>query len=243
MISGEVAGAKVFSFEGQKNGAYIRGSLGTNGVGQKAFEPVLATSEGIDDESSKSTFGAEVGAQLSFESFNLRLGLETLRPKSVDSTFSPAGTDQYTVTSEIFSYGPTVTLEFISTTMTSVRFFYFVGGSYHWVTMDNTFDFTTAGLTTFNPLTDHTEKAEATAISYFAGMGFEVMFADNVTLAGDFGYRHMPVTGLKYKSGGQSISTGTVNKGDPVTNADGSDREFDLSGFTVALGFRFYIDI
>jgi len=243
LTAGELAAAKVFTFQSGKNGAYIRGSLGTNGVGKKLFEDASATAVVYDDEKSTGTFSAEIGAQLSFESFNLRFGLETLRPKSVESTAAIGANDQFTVTSEIFSYGPTVTLEFVATTMQSVRFFYFAGGAYHWITMDNAYAFTPAGLTTFNPQTDHTEKGEATAVSYFAGMGFEMMFADNVTLAGDFGYRYMPVAGLKHSKAGQDMAQGTVLKGASVKNADGSDREFDLSGFTVALGFRFYIDI
>lgn len=243
LVLGEAASAKVFSFQANKSGAYIRGALGTSGVGQKAFADAPDVAVTHDDEESSSVFSAEIGAQLSFESFNLRVGLETLRPKSVDSVASVGAAPQYTVTSEIFSFGPTVTFEFISTTMQSVRFFYYAGGSYHWVTMDNTYDLTSAGQTTFNPRTDHTEKAETTAQSYFAGMGFEMMFADNVTFAGDFGYRYMPVAGFKHKSAGQDMAQGTVVKGDKVLNADGTDREFDMSGFTVGLGFRFYIDL
>ena len=169
VVFGDMAYARVFSFNSTSKAAYIRGSLGTNTVHQDAF----AHSGGavtLGDEESKSTFSGEIGALFSLPGFNLRVGVEALRPKTVEVIGSNgSGTDYYTLTSEIFAWGPAVTIEYIYSSFQSVRFFTYLGAAYDFVSLDNNYDMTAAGAALFSPLGSHTEKGGATAMAYFAG--------------------------------------------------------------------------
>jgi hypothetical protein len=236
------ADARVFSFEKENMAAYLRASAGTNSADQDAFVHSSGTGTVFGEEGTKYSFSGEMGAQMSMGSLNVRLGIEALRPKEVLIDGNNAGGSKlFTLTSEIFVWGPTLSLEYVYSSIGSVRFYSYVGGTYMMVDMDNQYDMTAAGTLAYGA-NDYTEKGSATGYSSQAGLGFETMFVDNVTFSMDFGYRYLVVKDLKHKHNETTIQ-GAVTKGDPMINDNGTERAFDLSGFTVGATFRFYIDI
>ncbi len=243
LVNGSVAEAREFSFKSNSKAAYFRGSFASNIVHQDAFSN-SSGSVTLDDEETKSSFGGEFGALYSIDGFNFRLGIEALRPTKVEVIGrNGAGASLYTLTSEIFAWGPALTVEYVYSALQSVRFFTFAGVAYNYVSLDNHYEMTAAGTAFFSPVGTHTEKGGTTVVSSFFGAGLETMFADNATLALDFGYRIMEVTGYKHKYAGPSIAEGLVVKGAPLLNANAADRRTDLSGLTASLAFRFYIDL
>ena len=235
-----VAEGKAFTFKEGGLAAYVRGGAGVSRLRQDAYANSSGSAVFADDNVKMNTFG-EVGAQFVVGVFNMRLGIEALRPKEmVIQGKNAGGSELFELTSGVFAYSPSLTFEYVYSSMGFVRFYSFLTASYSFVTLDNKYEMTTAGNTAFSPATSYTEKAEGTAVGGVLGFGFETMFADNATFSLDFGYRHLVVNNFKHKAAGVVIGD-TVAKGDPVLNSDGSKRQLDMGGLNVGVMFRFYI--
>lgn len=236
------ASARVFSFQKEHVAAYVRGSIGTNVMHQDAFASASGNQTTFGDDESIFIFTGELGAQFSFGPVGFRLGFETIRPKEVEiAGKNSSGQELFTLNSEVFAYGPTAAFEYNYRALSSIRFFVFLGVTYAMIDMDNRYQMTAQGTSTYPSITNFTEKGEGTAFAINGGFGLETAFVDNVTFALDIGYRHMPVSKLKHRHPNTTFAQGAVNKGDEVKNADGTARAFDMSGFAISAAFRFYI--
>lgn len=191
---------------------------------------------------SMNTFG-ELGVQFVTGNLIVRMGVEALRPKVLTAVGkNSGGTELFTLTSSVFGMHPNIAFEYIYSKLGNTRFYFLLGGGAAQVTLDNQYEFTTDGTTAYS-LADYTEKSEVWAYSGQVGVGFETHFVDNSTFSMDFGYRYLPVTGLKHKIANTTLAQGSVAPGAPVLNHDGGARQLDLGGFHVGMTFRFYIDI
>ncbi len=238
---GNWAQAKVFSFQNRSFAAFVRGTGGMTNLDQDAFVHSSGSSSNFGSEGVKYSFSGELGGILMMGPVNLRFGAEAIRPKtlSIDGA-NASGTNLFTLTSNAFVFNPNITIEYVYSGLAGVRFSFFAGAGYAMVSLDNKYEFTSTGLTTYSPVTDYTETSSATVYEGHAGFAFETLFADNVTFAMDFGYRYLPVRELKYKNSETTIQ-GAAVAGQTVLNADGSNRSIDLSGITIGAAFRFYI--
>lgn len=236
-----VAEARVFSFANENLAAFIRGGGGISRANQDAFANSSGTQTDFSGPGAQYNFSGEFGFLYASGPLRFRLGIEALSPKKVEATGkNTSDVDLVKVTSTVFSYAPMLTLEYVYSQAGSVLFYSYLGVGYANVTVDNKYEMAAQGLITYNPLTDHTEKSETTAMPIVGGLGFETMFVDNVTFSLDFGYRHLKINNLKYKAD-VSTFTGSESKGQPVQNHDGSNRQLDLGGLTVNASFKFYI--
>lgn len=232
--------ARVFSFEKENLASYFRGSGGLSRVSSDAFSRSSGSDTKFSDEVSYG-FGGEVGVMLSVKSLmSLRLGIELLQPNPLKEIKGKdaVGTELMSLTSRIFVVNPMATVDIYFFKHPTYRGFFFVGAGLAKVTLKNEYAFTAAS--TYG-VTDYTEKSEASLISAHTGVGIETLFVDNVTAAIEMGYRHMPVSDLKYSSDVTTIS-GPRTQGASLVNDDGNKRTLDLSSWFIGFSCRFYID-
>jgi hypothetical protein len=245
-LLGSNAVARKFDFKSEYFASYFRGTGGTSAVGDNAFKGAGGHSTEYTD-SVKYNFSGEIGFLINpVDKVTLRLGVELLQAKPLNDTKGTQNEqDMFTLTSTVFVFNPLVTVEAAFLTTSKSRAFVYAGSGLANVTMDNQYSFTPLGQTSLGVASDYTEKTEANLIYWHLGLGYEVLFVDNVTAAFDLGYRYLPIEELKYKADIDDMvdSIGSVNKGDVVMNQEGGPRTLDMSGPYIGLSFRFYIEL
>ncbi|MBX7231347.1 MAG: hypothetical protein K1X29_04585 [Bdellovibrionales bacterium] len=221
--------------------AYLEGSSGLSQVNQDAFANGGGTSTIFNKSGVDYNFSAELGYQYSLGPFKFRLGVEALRPKTVQiKGNNSSGVELYSLESSIFVFTPNLSTMYIYSASKTVQFFCFISGGYSSVAVKNEFTLTSTGQTTYSGVSDHSEKMSAKAISARTGFGFETQFADNSTISMSFGYRYLPVKEMKYTTGTTTFAEGAVSAGDVVHNQGNLTRTIDLSGLYLGASFQFY---
>jgi hypothetical protein len=240
-LSASPAGARVFSYKDSALAAYVRGTGGFSQLTQDAFANESGAGTSVNG-SSKYNYGAEVGFAMNLEAnTHLRIGAELIRQMPVNGEGSDSsGTSRYTLNSTVFVFNPNIAIEHVYSVKGILRYYLAVGVGYANVTVVNDYKMTAAGTSALG-VSDFKETMEANVLSSQASVGLETLFTDNVTFMADFGYRYLPVKGLKYKNEMTNF-TGAVHKGDDVLNADGSKRNLNLGGLFGGVSFRFYLN-
>ena len=186
---------------------------------------------------------AEFGLVLHLvETLNFKAGVEALQAQQVSDVKGThsSGAELYTLESSTFVWNPNLSVEYIYRQTPTLRFFSYFGMGRGSLTLENKYQMTTLGESTYVPT--YTEKLEGSALAYFGGFGLEALLSDTTTIQIDAGYRHLKFTQLKHKGNATTIQ-GSFAKGDVAENDDGSGRTLDFSGFYMGLSFRFYIEI
>lgn len=237
--------ARVFNFKNENLAVFFQGSGGLSSVSNNVF----AKSSGSSTVFSSSDVVAYNPAfDLGFlfklsEGFVVTTSMQLLQTKQVVAKgTNSSGTELMTVTSDVFVMNPRLQFEVDVYNAGTSRFYINAGAGYADVSVDNKYEFTATGSTTYSSIADYTEKSNNYFISYTMGLGYEYIFVDNVTMNLDLGYRYLKVGQLTHKHDTTTIN-GAVSKGDVVKNNDGLNREFDLGGVYVGIGFRFYINV
>lgn len=238
------AQARVFNWKEATLAAYVRGTGGTSALGKNAFAASLGTGESVDATSALS-YGGEIGAFFAFTpSVHVRIGAELLQSRSVGQApgVNASGTELYRLNSTVSAFNPNVTLEFSRSSVGILRYFGYLGAGYATASVQNQFTMTAAG-TSADGVNDFNEVMAGHAISGALGAGAEILFTDNATCVLDIGYRYMRFSNLKYTGDATTINPSAgVQKGDAVLGTDGQPRVLDLSGVTVGVAFRFYLN-
>lgn len=240
------ANARVFNFKDSNLAPYLRVTGALSSLHKSAFENSSSVNTSIDG-SSRFAYSGELGFMFGLSSdMNFRLGAELIqhRPVTEASGLSPSGAERFKLDSSVSVFNPNATLEMVFKPGPTMRYFLSAGVGLASVTVENKYTMTTQGTSDYGgSLTDFTEKMEASAIESHVGLGLETVFTDNVTCALDLGYRYLPVRSLKYKGDVKNLyNPSGVSKGDEVLNADGQKRTLDLSGLTLGISFRFYLN-
>ncbi len=238
------ASARKFSFATEDMAAYFRGTGGMSAVEQDAFEKSSGVDTLLSSEKSTFNYGAELGFLFKIhDSLNFRIGAEILQAKVSDVKGTNAsGVERFTLESDIFAFNPIVNIEYVWGSGDNSRFVGYFGMGYASVRLDNKYEMTATGTSELSQST-FTEKSEGSFINGVVGVGWEGLFVDNVTAMLDVGYRFLDINKLKHSADNPTMGGGTAAKGSEVTNANGSQRTFDLGGPYIGLSFRFYIDI
>jgi hypothetical protein len=191
--------------------------------------------------SSQFAYGGEFGMMFGFTpNFHMRLGLEVMQPAGLSEAkgSSPSGVERFRLTSSVFVFNPNATFEYVYKTKGSFRFYGAAGIGWADVTVENKYDMSASSdLATAS----YTEKLGGSGMSGVFLLGMETLFVDNVAFALDAGYRHMPVSSLKYK-GDVTGFNGAGGKGEDALDVNGKKRALDLSGFILGASFRFYLN-
>ncbi len=232
------AEARVFDINKDTVAPYFSLTGGPSAVGKSGYENE-ATGVAVSGDS-KYTYGGEFGFLVSTKPMNLAFGIEILKPGAVDniSGTNSGGTELYNASSEVLGYAPKVTLEFNLHGDNVSRSFVALGLGYASVTLKNTYTLTAAGTSAY-PGVDTTIESKGNATELSAGLGYEGVLSDTITYAFQFGYRQLKVDNLKYSKDYNTFN-GAVTSGSTVQNG-ASNRELNLSGGFLSLGFRFYM--
>ena len=236
--------ARVFDFKSASTAPYIRGTGGTDPMGQDAF--IHSSGSGTEIKSkSNYNYSGEVGVSLGFaDAVNLRLGAELVSAIPVSNasgTNSTSGAERFLLNSNLTVFNPNVTFEILFHQRQTYRFYSLLGVGYAIANLTNSYKMTTPGTSELG-VNDYDEKAIGKSVSYTVGVGFETTFADNVTMSLDTGYRYLQFQNLTHTGAGKTIAQGTVAEGDILKNSDGSARRLDLGGPYVGITFRFYLN-
>ena len=238
------AQARVFDFSTATVAPYFRGTGGMNPLGQDAFIHGSGVGTSIKSKSNYN-FSGELGFSFNLnDRLNLRLGAELIsaipvsNAKGVNST---SGAERFSLNSNVTAFNPNVAIEVLNLYTPTFRFFSTVGLGYATADLNNSYTMTATGTSELG-VASFDEKATGSSISYSGGAGFETLFADNVTMSMELGYRHLQFQKLTHTGAVKTIAQGNVEKGDAVKNPDGSARRIDLGGAYVGITFRFYMN-
>ncbi|WP_413577257.1 hypothetical protein ACLVWU_03185 [Bdellovibrio sp. HCB290] len=208
-------------------------SLSSNGYAGEA------TGTSVSGES-KYTYGGEFGFLLSRKFVNVAFGIGIIKPSMVEgfSGTDTGGTQLFTGDSEVLAFAPRITVEFNLQGDPVSRSFISLGVGYADVKLSNSYTLTAAGSAAYpGAATAIESKGSATELT--AGLGYEGILSDSTTYVFQFGYRQLRVDHLKYTKD-YSTFNGPVTAGETVMNG-ASNRELNLSGGFLSLGFRFYL--
>ena len=237
LIFSASAQAKVFNLKEETFAAYFGMTGGPSSMGQSAFENEAGT--GVTYTSGVNyIYTGEFGVIYSRPRFNLRFGLEILRPQYLENLVGHGSSDLYTETSSILGYAPKVTLEV--NLVSTDKFRTFIEGSLGAanVTVKNSYTLTAAGQSAY-PGMDTDMEAKGSGTLWSAGAGCEILMSDTTTFALEAGYRSLDITNLKYSKDRNLFGTTHVS-GDPVLDNGGS-RNLNFTGAFIGAAFRFYL--
>lgn len=244
LLASSSAFARVFDYKNSNLAAYVRGTGGITELGRKAFDQSSGTGVRTSG-SAKYGYGGEVGAMIGLSpNVHVRIGGELIQPQAVNTlgTNSAATQSYYHLNSNVSVFNPNLSFEWAYKIQGSTRYFVSAGAGYAFVLLINKYLMTTAGTSQFG-LQSFNDSMKGNAVSYKVSTGIETLFTDNVTFAADIGYLYLPVKKLVYTDSVQNfISPRGVTAGSKVVNANGTSRAIDLSGITVGVSFRFYLN-
>ncbi|UYL08793.1 hypothetical protein B9G69_017255 [Bdellovibrio sp. SKB1291214] len=238
LFSGGVAEARLFDINKESVAPYFTLMGGPSGVGKSGYENEASNITVSGD--SKYVYGGEFGAVVSTRPMNLTFGIEFLKPNSVAgfSGVDTGGTQVYSGDSDILGYAPKVGIELNLHGDNESRSFVSASLGYVSVTLKNSYTLTAAGTAAYPGVATMIES-KGTATEITAGLGYEGVLSEQTTYVFQFGYRQLRFDNLKY-SHDYNTFNGAVSSGDTVKNG-ASNRELNLSGGYLSLGFRFYM--
>ena len=234
------AEARKFDFKTETFATYFGGTFGNSKVGNQAY----AGSSGTDvttDKTVQTTSSGDFGILLTGSKFAFRLGVEIIWPKAQTGIIgtNAAGTELFYLDSDIMALTPMANLELVAFQTSESRFSFGGGYGMAFVTLDNTYDMTPAGVTALGK-DDFIESASARVPAMQGYMIFETLFTDTVTASITVGYRHIQVPSMKSTKATTALSGDQTDSTD-IKNMDGTNRSFDLSGPFAGIAFRFYL--
>ncbi|AFY02770.1 hypothetical protein [Bdellovibrio bacteriovorus] len=240
LISATSAQARVFNINNETFAAYFDVSAGPSAIGTGAFD---GEATGLSySGGSGYNYSGEFGFLYTRQYMSLRFGLEIIRPSAIEgsSATNASETELYTADSQILGYAPKLGVEFNLQSNARSRSFVALGVGAASVTMKNSYTLTTDGQTAFPGVSNHDVEAKGSGTLLNASLGYEGLLTDTTTIVVEMGYRQLNIENLEYT---KSVTTfkGPVNSGDKVTTAAGEQRDLNLSGAFIAIGFRFYL--
>lgn len=241
LLSGEMLWARVFRMNNETFATYFGGSYGPSSLKQTHFADTSGTDATID-KSVDINYSGEFGILFRSSKVGLRLGVEVINPSTISKAVGSdaSGVKLYDFGSNISALVPKVTLEVNLKSTDSWRAFLAVGGGSATATYKNSYVLTADGQTAFPGVADFSEEGTAAALLYEGSLGFETLMSDTTTIVIGLGYRQLNVTGYKYKADVVSFD-GSHTSGDPVLNADGTNKTSSYTGAQASILFRFYL--
>jgi hypothetical protein len=235
---GVTAEARVFDINRDAVAPYFTLMGGPSAVGKSGYENEASNVTVSGD--SKYTYGGEFGCVISRKDINLTFGLELLKPASVAgfSGVNTGGTQVFSGDSDAFGYAPKVGIEITLHGDNESRSFVSAGLGYATIALKNAYTLSSAGTSAY-PGVDTLIESKGTATEISAGLGYEGVLSEQTTYVFQFGYRQLKIDNLKY-SHDYNTFNGAVSSGDTVKDG-ASNRQLNLSGGFISLGFRFYM--
>lgn len=242
LLIAPLAEARKFNFKDSTFATYLKGTYGTSEVMGTPYNQSSGTQTAGFSELIRSSASGEFGFLIAGDTFTLRLGAELLLPthRSDIKGMTSSGSNIFNLETKISALTPMAYIDVNVMQRGNSKAFIGAGVGYAFVKMENIYTFE-AGQTTY-AMSDFFERATANAIAAHGYAAYETLFADNVTVVFDAGYKYLPVRKLNHQNATTTF-VGTVGKGDPVTTHGGNNRLVNLSSAYAGIAFRFYIGL
>lgn len=198
------------------------------------YDQNLASVDSFSKEYSTAT-GGEFGFVYSTPYIGWRFSFEILKPSVLKEVQALAGTSlQYQVDSDITAVAPKLGIEIHLNKKPNYRFYLFGYYGTSSLTMSHVYTNTIA------PVADHTEDTKSSGTESGGGLGFETSFVDTTSFVIEVGYRSLLFNKITYSKDVVSFQ-GAKAAGDLVKNLDGENKSLNFSGYTLSVGFRFWL--
>ncbi len=233
--------AKVFDMTKEKKASYFEFTGSPAKFKQDTFKGETPSTTMTYDNEWKYNYSGEVGFFYSIPGMGFRFAFEVIKPdvlKNVVATVS-ASTDTYQLTSTISGYAPKFGIEMYF--YRSPEFRFSMQGYYGNATVTYKNEYSQVS---YAGVTDHSIEAKGSGSMYGGGFGIESFLSDTTTFLFSLGYRSLKIDKFEYSKitpSGSATFSGTPVVGDAVLKDDGLNRSIDFSGYTVSMGFRFYL--
>ncbi len=237
------AWARKFDFKNEAIATYFKGTYGPSQVllapyGESSGEETTAFDQKID-----TNYSGEFGLLLSTSTLTIKVAVELLLPKHISDVRgkNAAGEELFILDTQTSALIPMAYIDYNFYTFSTSKAFIGGGLGYAYIKMENSYEFTDTGRTTYG-LADFVEKGEGQTVSAHVYAGYEMLFADNATVVFDVGYRKLYANTLNHLNAVTTFN-GPVARGAQVVKNDSGPRDVDFSGAYVGLAFRFYIGL
>lgn len=232
--------ARVFNLANENFAPYFRGSIGLSSIGKSAYEHSSGTTTVFSEEPDYN-YSGEAGFLFASPRLGFTLGIEflTSQKMSIAGT-NTSGTELMDLESQVKATILKGGVLFFYKSTNMYRGYVGFNGGFANLKLQNEYQLTTDGTSLYS-LTTVSEQAVAQAIMYELIFGFEFNLADTTTMMIEGGYRYLSVNDWEYDGSGTNF-LGSYTEGGSVLNHDGTKRQSNLSGWILAIGFRFYID-
>lgn len=219
---------------------YVRGTYQQSLLNKKTFADSSGSGNSFSGDL-PSIANYEFGFAYSIKEITLRFGFEVIRPSAVKdiSGTNAAGTELFTVDTDVSGYVPRIGLDINIKQWTSSRIFLNASYGLANVTVQNSYGFTSAGTAAYS-LADFREEVKGSAPMTEYGLGFEYNAFDTTTVVLDAGYRYLKVDEFSHNVDVTNFQ-GAVTKGATALGNDGGRRSLDLSGYFASLHLRFWL--
>ncbi len=229
-----VSEARVLNLSEERFASYFALEAGRSLLKTTPFDQNLASVESYSDEH-KLNVGGEFGFVYSSPYIAWRFSFEILKPSKLQDVQGLAGTSaQYLVSSDVTAVAPKIGLQLHLNKKPNNRFYLYGYYGTSNLTMTETYS------AVVSPNSDHVVEAKGSSTVAGGGLGFEMSFVDTTAVIIEMGYRSLSFTEIKY-SKDVSAFQGAKTAGDVLTNLNGENRSLNFSGYTVSIGFRFWL--
>jgi hypothetical protein len=226
--------ARVLNLADEKFASYFSVEGGTSLLATTPFDQNLAAVDSFSGEY-KTSLGGEFGFVYSSPYIAWRFSFEIIKPSKLKEIQALAGTDvQYQVDSDVTAVAPKIGVEIHLNRKPNNRFYAFGYYGSSNLTMTNVYSQVVA------PNADHTAELKGAGAVMGGGLGYEMSFVDTTAIVFEIGYRSLNFTEVKFS---KDVTTfqGAKVAGDLLTNLDGTNKSLSFTGYTAAIGFRFWL--
>lgn len=242
IIFGCSAHARTFSTQSDTFAVFVRGSLDLSSSDNTLASQSAGTGAFVNSKFPYKVSG-EFGTVFARPFFNIRTGFEVIHPPEIENISGRRSSDDvelYTLKNNTTVFIPKITMEANIKTWPVSRLFLSGGYGYAMLSARNSYTINSTGNTQFGGLTSFDEDLTGISTLYEGGVGFESLLSDASTFVIEAGYRSLIFDQIDFKNSTTNFK-GSYNSGQTALTTDGKARSLDLSGFTMALSFRFWL--
>lgn len=226
--------ARVINLSEEKFASYFAIETGNLALSTSPFDQNVASVDSYSQKYKVGT-GGEFGFIYSSPYIGWRFSFEILKPTKLQSEALAGTVSQYQSESDMTAVAPKLGVEIHLNRKPNYRFYLY--GFYGTSNLQMTETYTGVA---DNVVGDHAVEAKSSSAEMGGGLGFETAFVDTTTFTIEIGHRILKFTEVKYS---KDVTTfgGAKATGDSITNLDGMKKSLNFSGYTISIGFRFWL--
>ena len=235
VLTGSISSGRVFNMKDTTLAGYLAFQYGDSGVGAKFFEGESSAED--YSKSFKKNSGVDFGLIYRTEYFAWVFGFEFMKPDKIKGgVASTGGTANYSYNSEVSYLAPKVGMEVIFYQAANQRVS--LQGSVGTASLSTKTDYSSL---TIAPNTDFSIEGKGAANLMNISLGSEWHWVDNTALQLQVGYRALHFKRIKASMDSAASFQGALTKGTRLTKLDGSNLDYNFSGYFINLAMRIWV--